>query len=66
VAEIYKASWTFWELRARTAADLKTSGRWCIVLISKFIQGCSLKEFQSWMDKENRRAGYNYDVTISS
>jgi hypothetical protein len=25
VAEIYKASWAFWELRARTAADLKTS-----------------------------------------
>ena len=25
VAEIYKAFWAFWELRARTAADLKTS-----------------------------------------
>ena len=32
--------------------NINTCGRWCIVFLSKFIQGYSLKEFQLWMDKE--------------
>ena len=45
--------------------NINTCGRWCIVFLSKFIQGYSLKEFQLWMDKEKRRTGYNYDEIIT-
>ena len=45
--------------------NINTCGRWCIVFLSKFIQGYSLKEFQLWMDKEKRRTGYNYDEIVT-
>ena len=34
--------------------NINTCGRWCIVFLSKFIQGYSLKEFQLWMEKEKK------------
>jgi len=45
--------------------NINPCGRWCIVFLSKFIQGYSFKEFQLWMDKENRRTGYTYDDILT-
>ena len=45
--------------------NINTCGRWCIVFLSKFKQGYTLKEFQLWMDTGKRRTGYNYDVIVT-
>ena len=45
--------------------NINTCGRWCIVFISKFIQGYTLKDFQLWMEGEKKRTGYNYDEIVT-
>ena len=49
----------------KNSPNINTCGRHVLVFIVKFIQGYSLKEYQKWMQEQNRNSGYSYDEIVT-
>ena len=49
----------------KNSPNINTCGRHVLVFIGKFIQGYSLKEYQKWMQEQNRNSGYSYDEIVT-
>jgi hypothetical protein len=49
----------------KVSPDINTCGRWCIIFISKWLLGYSLKEFQLFIENQKKESGYSYDEIIT-